>query len=62
MGKETNKKERKRSDDKRVEKKMETKERRRGTRPRFFEARVSLGAVRESVVSPPMFYFILSAP
>lgn len=61
MGKETNKKERKRSDDKGVEKKMETKERRRGTRPRFFEARVSLGAVRESVVSPP-FYFILSAP
>lgn len=50
---------RKRSDDKGVGKKM-AKE--RGTRPRFFEARVSLGAVRESVVSPPMFYFILSAP
>lgn len=51
----------KRGDDEGVERKM-VKEGQRGAGPRFFEARVSLGAVRESVVSPPMFYFILSAP
>lgn len=38
------------------------KKRRKETRAPFFKARVTLRIVRESVVSPPMFYFILSAP
>lgn len=38
------------------------KKRRKETGAPFFKARVTLRIVRESVVSPPMFYFILSAP